>query len=435
MLTTVTVNDDAPGTNTLSLSGMDAGNFKINGRGELAFTETADFESKSSYSVTVEVNDPDIGSTPNDIQDFSLTVNDVPEKLAITDGSAAGLDFSSEVSSGTSDNPVGIFEISAVQSGPSFEGVTITNNSPGVEGISAVRLYWSSDRTLEPNGGDTQLGEVTTDASSAPSTIKFDGFSQSIPTSAHYAILAIDVESEGSAEVRFELAQDGDLQTPGGELATVNENNQSSFANLFLSNGATALPVEMARFEGTQTESGVRLQWETASEQNNAGFRILRKRAWERASEGSWTKVGYVEGSGTTSEAQTYQFTDADLPYTADSLAYRLKQVDTDGTTSLTDSVTVVRSAPDGLQILGTVTNPTRQRATVRFAVPEAPDVGEVTMFLYDVVGRQVRTVKTEVESGRHETHLDVSDLSSGVYILRMRGAGQAVTHKLTVVQ
>jgi hypothetical protein len=58
-----------------------------------------------------------------------------------------------------------------------------------------------------------------------------------------------------------------------------------------------------------------------------------------------------------------------------------------------------------------------------------------VTVRLYDVLGRQVRTVVQGEQSGRHERRVDLSDLSSGVYFLRLKAGGQTRTQKLTVVQ
>jgi len=193
---------------------------------------------------------------------------------------------------------------------------------------------------------------------------------------------------------------------------------------------AESLPVELAGFEGRQVEGGVRLTWQTASEENNAGFRVQR-----RAGEGDWTKVGSVEGAGTTDEPQRYRFTDEDLPYAADSVRYRLKQVDLDGTTSYSDPVVVDRGAVEELQLLGTAPNPASSRATVRFAVPEGTDAEAVTMRLYDVLGRAVRTVQAEAEAGRHELQLDVNGLGSGTYFLRLRGENAIKTQKVTVVR
>ena len=73
----------------------------------------------------------------------------------------------------------------------------------------------------------------------------------------------------------------------------------------------------------------MRLTWTTATETGNAGFRVQRKAGG--ANDGSWTTVGSVEGKGTTTEPTSYQYVDEGLPYEADRLTYRLKQVDTDG--------------------------------------------------------------------------------------------------------
>ena len=191
------------------------------------------------------------------------------------------------------------------------------------------------------------------------------------------------------------------------------------------------LPVELAGFDATVDDDAVQLSWQTASETNNAGFRVQRKRVRERGSENAWTTVGSVEGTGTTSEAQSYRFTDENLPYEADALTYRLKQVDTDGSEHFSDEITVERGVQE-LKLLGTYPNPARQRATVRYALP---DKQEATICLYDVLGRQVRTLVSGEQEGRHEQRLDTSRLPSGVYFLRLEAGGEMRTQKLTVVQ
>jgi hypothetical protein len=191
------------------------------------------------------------------------------------------------------------------------------------------------------------------------------------------------------------------------------------------------LPVEMTAFEAEMDEKTVRLSWRTASERNNAGFAVQRRATGENT---SWTKAGYVESSasgGTTTAAKSYRFTDGDLPYEADALTYRLKQVDTDGSASFSETVTVERGVTE-VQLLGTYPNPARRQATVRYALPEKQ---ETTIRLYDVLGRQVRTVVSEQKEGRHERMLDVSGLSNGVYFLRLRSGGTIKTQKLTIVR
>ena len=194
----------------------------------------------------------------------------------------------------------------------------------------------------------------------------------------------------------------------------------------------TLLPVELAGFTAAARPDAVALSWQTTSETGNAGFHV------QRAAPAGWVEVGFVNSQaegGTTSRALSYQFEDTDLPYAADSLTYRLQQVDTDGTTSLSEAVTIARGAVTRLELLGTYPNPARSRATVRFAIPTGTAKQDVSLRLYDVLGREVRSVRTAVDEGRHEVQLSTGGLSSGVYFLRLRAGGTIKTRKLTVVQ
>jgi len=207
--------------------------------------------------------------------------------------------------------------------------------------------------------------------------------------------------------------------------ATDANGNTSEFTST-----ATQLPVELTTFDAQVDGKSVQLTWQTASETNNAGFEVERT----KGGTDEWRKVGFVEGHGTTSDPHDYAFTDTDLSYEIDSLSYRLRQVDTDGSATLTDPVAVARGAVEGLQLKKTFPNPTRQRVTVRYAVPEKGGQ-EVTLRLYDVLGRQVRSVRAPAEPGRHERTLSVGDLGSGVYFLRLRGGDAVQTRRLTVVR
>jgi fibronectin type 3 domain-containing protein len=204
--------------------------------------------------------------------------------------------------------------------------------------------------------------------------------------------------------------------------------------DLALASNTEPLPVELTQFEGRAADGQVVLRWRTASEQNNAGFRIQRRTMKpESGGPGSgWQDVGRVQGAGTTSEAQSYRFEDSDLPYAADSLTYRLAQVDADGSTQASPTVTVVRESVENIELLGTYPNPARQQATVRYALPGQQ---EVSLRVYDVLGRRVHTVVQSRQKGRHKMHLDVSNLASGVYFLRMRSKGKTRTQKLTIVR
>jgi len=202
------------------------------------------------------------------------------------------------------------------------------------------------------------------------------------------------------------------------------------FGEFVLASDSEPLPVELSGFEATlDGEDAVRLTWTTATETGNAGFRVQRKA--EGAGGGSWTTVGSVEGEGTTTKPTSYRYVDEGLPYEADRLTYRLKQVDTDGSSSYSKEVTVERTVKEA-ELLGTYPNPAQTQATIRYAVPERQDV---KIYLYDILGRRVQTVVDGEREGRHKRQLDTSRLASGVYFLRLRAEGATKTQKLTVVR
>jgi predicted outer membrane repeat protein len=190
------------------------------------------------------------------------------------------------------------------------------------------------------------------------------------------------------------------------------------------------LPVELARFEAqrTGTES-VTVQWQTLSETNNAGFEV--QRAPVGSGDPEWNALTTVNGAGTTDTPQSYRFTDTNLPYAADSLSYRLRQIDTDGTESFSEAITVARQVTQA-ELLPTYPNPVRSQATVRFAVPEQQDV---RIDLYDLLGRRVQTVVDTDAEGRTKAQIDVSGLASGTYFLRMQTDGYTETQRITVVR
>jgi len=303
--------------------------------------------------------------------------------------------------------------------------------------------------------GTSGSGEVTVQKyTNGPSNAQ--GISESNVSSYRFVLSAGgDLTFDDSTEVRLDVSSVGGV----GEASTVtvykrstrgsgpfsalttsydNGNNElvvetGSFSEFVLASNSSdnPLPVELAGFDATVDDDAVQLSWQTASETNNAGFRVQRKRARERGSENAWTTVGSVEGTGTTSEAQSYRFTDENLPYEADALTYRLKQVDTDGSEHFSDEITVERGVQE-LKLLGTYPNPARSRVTVRYALPEKQDV---TVRLYDVLGRQVRTVVSGKQKGRHQWTLDVAPLPSGVYFLRLEAVDETRTQKLTVIR
>jgi hypothetical protein len=329
---------------------------------------------------------------------------------------------------GESNEPIGRFRISAGGTGAVLTDVTISDAaSVTPSGIESVELWTSTDNTFEAST-DTEIASAPSYATS----VDFTGLNTPVPfkDSPLYVFVVVDLAANAGGDYEPVIRSEDDLTFDGGRLALYNGAPTSVFTDAFLSDASTPLPVELAAFDADVTDDrSVRLQWKTTSETGNSGFRVQRS-----VSGTSWSTLGRVEGAGTTDEPQSYRFTDSAVPYASDSLQYRLAQVDVDGTVNVSDPVTVRFGNPDGLELLGSFPNPARSQATVRFAVPEQT-TGDVQLELYDLLGRQVKTIPAAEASGRVEQTLDVSDLPSGTYLLRLSAGGQTQTQQVTIVR
>jgi hypothetical protein len=96
-------------------------------------------------------------------------------------------------------------------------------------------------------------------------------------------------------------------------------------------------PVELASFAGELVEDGVMLVWTTASQTNNAGWRMLRSVDGENYEVVS----GLLPGAGTTDALLNYSFVDKDLP-AAEAVFYVLEQIDLDGAIHRSNEVEVI---------------------------------------------------------------------------------------------
>ncbi|MCZ7603974.1 MAG: T9SS type A sorting domain-containing protein [Melioribacteraceae bacterium] len=197
------------------------------------------------------------------------------------------------------------------------------------------------------------------------------------------------------------------------------------------SKGGDALPVELTYFEGTATEDGVVLNWETATEVNNFGFDLERR----SSSLAEWEKVGFVQGHGTTNSPKQYSFTDPlnlDLNPNLTRIDYRLKQIDNDGTFAYSKIVTVdlttITSVDDEqmpivYSLEQNYPNPFNPSTTIKFGLPET---GLVDLRVYNILGQEVaKLVNKELNAGYHEVSFGNNNFASGMYIYRINVEGK----------
>ena len=228
-------------------------------------------------------------------------------------------------------------------------------------------------------------------------------------------------------------AQPTDLQPSATAPTDLCATGITGFSEFVVSGTPDVLPVEMGSFEAMVSADVVELQWTTLAETNNAGFRVERAVETVTGQPGAWAEIGTVDGAGTTTEAQRYAFTDRQVPFAADRLKYRLRQVDVDGTETLTDPVRVAIGAPEALELNGLFPNPSRSTVTLQYALPRASDV---RVEVYDLLGRRVAAIEgAEKPAGRAEMQVDVRQLASGAYFVRLITDAGVQTQRFTVVR
>jgi hypothetical protein len=204
----------------------------------------------------------------------------------------------------------------------------------------------------------------------------------------------------------------------------------SSFSE-FTVGGESALnplPVELVDFTASADERNVVLQWRTESEKQNAGFDVER-----RVGSDSFEKLTFIDGAGTINEPQTYRFDDVTVPFDTDVVTYRLKQIDLDGAHEYSEEVEINLDVPLQLQLYKTFPNPATSRATLRYELPHS---GLVRISLYNTLGQRVLDpVNRVMSAGRHQRTLDLNQLGSGLYFIRIETESGSITRKLVVVR
>ena len=198
------------------------------------------------------------------------------------------------------------------------------------------------------------------------------------------------------ARAAFEDAPDGESLTlhPDGNTAGGYRPYTSVDPATKASPCATvvAAPVELLYFNAAPLQRAVRLDWATASEQDNAGFVLERSKAGD-----VFTEIGWVPaGDG------FYAYVD-DRPFPGQNL-YRLRQRDFDGTETIYGPISVRLDS-------GTIAlypNP---------AVSKVYLTGELDPEQPVVVYRSDGRVMAETQG----TTIDVSTFPAGSYYLRLR--------------
>jgi hypothetical protein len=144
------------------------------------------------------------------------------------------------------------------------------------------------------------------------------------------------------------------------------------------------------------------------------GFEVQRK------SNSEYQSLGFVEGFGTTTNSQTYSFTDNNIQ--PGSYTYRLKQIDFDGTFEYSNEVEVDFAVPAEFSLFQNYPNPFNPATKIAFTLPVE---SHLTLKVFNILGEEVTTLyNASMGAGSHNLDFDASNLNSGIYFYQLEAQG-----------
>ena len=212
--------------------------------------------------------------------------------------------------------------------------------------------------------------------------------------------------------------------TPTGFIAATGLGSFSGFG--VGGGGSTGLPVELVSLKADPIDNKfIRVSWTTATEINNAGFEVLR------SEDGiNFTNIGWVDGAGNSSTMLNYKFDDNDV--VANTVYYyRLRQVDYDGQSDLTNIVSAMITDNAVFVISEFMPNPTENSSSFTVVTSETRDIN---LTVYNTLGQIItdsRFVAQPSQTNKYEVNL--SEMASGTYYAIITTGAHTFNKKIVV--
>lgn len=191
-------------------------------------------------------------------------------------------------------------------------------------------------------------------------------------------------------------------------------------------------PVQLETFTATAVEGkGVRLEWVTASETENAGFNLLRSRS--RDGEYESINVQII----TPSLDGRYSYLDTEVEVNA-RYFYKLEDIDLNGNITVHGPVEITVAPPARFDLAQNYPNPFNPSTNIRYQLPQET---QVKLVIYNLIGQEVRElVNTIMPAGYHTAVWDGRDqrgklVPSGIYHYRLEAGGQVMVKRMTLLK
>ncbi|WP_286745616.1 T9SS type A sorting domain-containing protein [Roseivirga sp. UBA1976] len=207
---------------------------------------------------------------------------------------------------------------------------------------------------------------------------------------------------------------------------TATINNGDNWGVLYaMDNNMQRLPVELVEFKAKAVNRQVKLYWTTSSEVDNSYFEIQRSKTGY-----DFKAIGTVDGQGSSGTPVHYQFTDQSPGF--GHVFYRLKQVDFNGASDYSEVVGVDVVNHEGQPMSVKVyPNPAPSGSYVKLLVEEGATLEPGAQLLLINLWGQVVWEYTVASESIEE--LDLPQMASGTYVLRIASKNRQMTKRLVV--
>ncbi|MFZ1290774.1 MAG: T9SS type A sorting domain-containing protein [Melioribacteraceae bacterium] len=280
----------------------------------------------------------------------------------------------------------------------------------GVTDLTSTASFFNGDDAIVLKKGTTILdviGQVGTD----PGTEWGTGLTSTADNTLRRKVGTITGDTNPSDAFDPSIEWDGFAQDTFGGLGD-----------------ASPLPVELTTFEVGLNKNSAELVWETATEVNNYGFEVERKKLEVNSKNTEWEKIGFVEGHGNSNAPKYYKFEDKTLS-SAGKYLYRLKQIDIDGTFEYSEEVELNFGSPEEFSLNQNYPNPFNPTTKIQFTIPTD---SKVRLSIFNVLGEQVaELMNNTLSAGIHSVEFNASKLNSGIYFYKIEAGNFVQIRKM----
>lgn len=196
----------------------------------------------------------------------------------------------------------------------------------------------------------------------------------------------------------------------GVQTSFIPMSSLGSFSGFGVSGGGgTGLPVELVNIQADPIDNQfIKVSWTTATEINNSGFEVLR------SEDGiNFTNIGWVNGSGNSSAQINYSHDDRDVEANK-MYYYRLRQVDYDGQSELTNIVSAMITDNAVFVISEFMPNPTQNTSSFTVVTSE---VRNINLVVYNTLGQIISNENLTAEPAKTNKYsVNLAEMASGTY-------------------